>query len=374
MVEGLKRTPLYQEHVKAGAKMVPFAGYEMPVQYRGGIIAEHKAVRERVGLFDVSHMGEFIVRGDRAAEFVNHVTTNDVSKLDPFQAQYGVLCNDQGAALDDCISYRLQGEQRDEYMIVVNASNRAKDYAWIKQFAQRFGVDLVDRSDEIALLALQGPQAQAVLSGIASIELEPIKYYHCAYGEVAGRRALISRTGYTGEDGFELYLEERDAVTVWQALHEEGKNEALGGIGLGARDSLRLEMGYALYGNDLTEDNTPLEAGLGWVVKLDKPDFVGKAALEEQKKAGVRKKLVGFRLSERGFPRHGYEVRVDGEPAGEVTSGTVSPMLDQGIGMAYVASESSKAGTQIQIMVRDKAAAAEIVRPPFYTKGTVRKA
>jgi aminomethyltransferase len=365
----LKRTPLYQKHVDAGAKIVPFAGYEMPVQYRTGILAEHRAVRERAGLFDVSHMGELLVRGARALEFVQYVTTNDASKLELFQAQYSVICNENGTALDDCIVYRLP----DEYMIVVNASNRDKDRDWIMQFAGRYGVDLIDRSDAIALLALQGPRAQEILSRITSENLESIKYYHCAYGTVAGRQAVISRTGYTGEDGFELYVEEADAVPIWDALLAAGAEEALGPVGLGARDSLRLEMGYILYGNDLSENDTPLEAGLGWVTKLDKPDFMGKDALVKQKAAGVRRKLAAFRLAERGFPRHGYELRYNGEPAGEVTSGTVSPQLDVGIGMGYIASEASKSGTRVEVMVRDKATPAEIVKTPFYTKGSVRR-
>ncbi|HSL69522.1 MAG TPA: glycine cleavage system aminomethyltransferase GcvT [Longimicrobiales bacterium] len=369
-MEGLKHTPLHGEHVKAGAKMVPFAGYEMPVQYRAGILAEHRAVRHSAGLFDVSHMGELFVRGGRALDFVQHVTTNDASKLEVGQAQYSVICNEKGAALDDCIVYRFD----DHYMIVVNASNRDQDRDWISQFAGRFGIELSDRSDEIALLALQGPRAQEILARLTKTALDGIKYYHFTTGEVAGSRAIISRTGYTGEDGFELYIDAGDAVTIWRALLEAGTPEALGPIGLGARDSLRLEMGYALYGNDLTEDHTPLEAGLGWVVKLDKPDFVGKTALVLQKEQGVRQKLIGFRMKERGFPRHGYEVRYRGEPAGEVTSGTVSPMLDQGVGMAYVATEAAKVGTQLEIMVRDRSSPAEVVRLPFYTGGSVRKA
>jgi aminomethyltransferase len=365
----LKRTPLYEEHVKAGAKIVPFAGYEMPVQYRSGILAEHRAVRTSAGLFDVSHMGELYVRGKGALDFVQYVTTNDASKLVEGQAQYSVLCNEQGTALDDCIVYRFA----DYYMIVVNASNRDKDRDWIAQFASQFGATLTDRSDDIALLALQGPKAQHILTELTRTPLEAIKYYHFAEGEVAGKKAVISRTGYTGEDGFELYIDANDAVYVWRRVLEAGAADTLGPIGLGARDSLRLEMGYALYGNDLTEDDSPLEAGLGWVVKLDKPDFIGKTALVLQKEQGIRKKLIGFRLKERGFPRHGYEVRLRGEPAGSVTSGTVSPMLDQGIGMAYIASEGSKAGTEIDIMVRDRATPAEVVRPPFYTGGSVRK-
>jgi glycine cleavage system T protein (aminomethyltransferase) len=366
---GLKRTPLYNKHLEAGAKIVPFAGYEMPVQYPTGILAEHRAVRERAGLFDVSHMGEFIVQGGDALGFVNYVTTNDAARLEVGQAQYSVICNEQGGALDDCIVYRFA----DHYMIVVNASNREKDLAWIAGFAPRFGVQLTDRSDDIALLALQGPRAQEILSRISAVPLDAIRYYHFAEGQVAGRAAVISRTGYTGEDGFELYLDAQDAVAVWEAVLAAGAEFMIGPIGLGARDSLRLEMGYILYGNDLSEDHTPLEAGLGWVTKLDKPDFVGKAALAEQKTKGVRQKLVGFRLQERGFPRHGYEVRVNGEPAGEVTSGTVSPMLDQGIALAYVAAESAKPGQKAEIMVRDRAAAAEVVKTPFYSGGSVRR-
>jgi aminomethyltransferase len=370
MATALQRTPLYDEHKNAGAKIVPFAGFEMPVQYPAGILAEHRAVRERAGLFDVSHMGEFFVRGRGALDFVQYVTTNDASRLAVGQAQYSVLCNEQGVALDDCIVYRFA----DHFMIVVNASNRDKDRAWIQQFTGRFGAQLTDRSDDIALIALQGPQSSGVLARLTNTDLDGIRYYHFAEGEVVGKKAVISRTGYTGEDGFELYLDAADAVSVWRALIEAGAPETLGPIGLGARDSLRLEMGYILYGNDLTEANTPLEAGLGWVVKLDKADFVGRGPLAAQKQAGVRKKLIGFKLTEKGFPRHGYVIRQNGEPVGEVSSGTVSPMLDQGIGMGYVATEAAKAGTPLQIMVRDKALAAEVVKTPFYTKGSVRKA
>ena len=242
MAEPLRQTPLHKEHIRAGAKMVPFAGYEMPVQYPSGILAEHRAVRERAGLFDVSHMGELIVRGGRALEFVQHVTTNDASKLQVGQAQYSVLCDEQGAALDDCLVYRFA----DHYMIVVNASNREKDRDWIGQFAGRFQVVLIDQSDQIALIALQGPKAQSILSRVASIDVAPIKYYHFGEGKVGGRKAVISRTGYTGEDGFELYVDAPDATAVWQALIQAGAPELLSPVGLGARDSLRLEMGYIL--------------------------------------------------------------------------------------------------------------------------------
>ena len=368
MSEALRRTPLHAEHGALGAKLVPFAGYEMPVQYPSGITAEHRAVREAAGLFDVSHMGEFEVRGDRALDFVQHVTTNDVSKLSVGQAQYATLLNDGGTMLDDLLVYRFA----DRYMLVVNASNRARDFAWISQFVDRFGVDLRDVSDDVALLALQGPRAEEILRKLTDTDLDTIRYYHFAEGSVDGKPAIISRTGYTGEDGFELYLDNGVAAVVWRRLLEAGREEGLIATGLGARDSLRLEMGYALYGNDLDETRTPLEAGLGWVVKLDKGDFVGRDALVKQKEAGVREKLAGFRLLERGFPRHGYPLQVDGAPAGEVTSGVLSPSLGEGIGMAYLPAAVAKPGTRIELLIRSQAVPAEVVRPPFYKQGTAR--
>ena len=368
-MEELKHTPLWDEHRTAGAKLVSFAGYDMPVQYRSGIIAEHQAVRKFAGLFDVSHMGEIEITGPQALDLVQYVTTNDASRLEYGQAQYSVMCRADGGAIDDCIVYRLP----DRYMIVVNASNRVKDRDWIAHNAQKFDCEVTDRSDEIGLIALQGPRAEKILANITKTDLPAIKYYHFAEGEVAGVKAIISRTGYTGEDGFELYLSAGDAVKVWRKLLEVGAADGLIPAGLGARDSLRLEMGYALYGNDIDEKRTPLEAGLGWVTKLDKGDFVGAEALRKQKEKGVRHKLVGFVLKERGFPRHGYEVRANGQGAGEVTSGTVSPSLDKGVGLAYVATEASKAGTEIQIMVRDKPIAAEVTRAPFYKHGSVKK-
>jgi aminomethyltransferase len=368
-VEDLKRTPLWEEHRAVGAKLVPFAGYDMPVQYRSGIISEHNAVRKFAGLFDVSHMGEIEITGPQALDLVQYVTTNDASKLEYGQAQYSVMCREDGGAIDDCIVYRL----RDRYMIVVNASNRVKDRDWIAHNAQKFDCEATDRSDEIALIALQGPRAEKILKNLTETDLPAIAYYHFDEGEVAGVPSLISRTGYTGEDGFELYLSGEDAVHVWRKLLEVGGADGLVPAGLGARDSLRLEMGYALYGNDIDEKRTPLEAGLGWVTKLDKGDFVGSEALRKLKEKGVRHRLVGFVLNERGFPRHGYEVRADGQGAGEVTSGTVSPSLDKGVGLAYVATEVSKPGTAVEIMVRDKAIPAEITRPPFYKHGTVKK-
>ena len=368
-MEDLKRTPLWDEHRQAGAKLVPFAGYDMPVQYRSGIIAEHQAVRKFAGLFDVSHMGEIDIRGPQALDLVQYVTTNDASKLEYGQAQYSVICREDGGAIDDCIVYRL----KDSYMIVVNASNRVKDRDWISHHAQKFDCEVDDRSDDVALIAIQGPRAEKILAQLTDTNLPGIRYYHFDEGRVADAPAIISRTGYTGEDGFELYLEASRAVQVWRRLLEVGAADGLTPAGLGARDSLRLEMGYALYGNDLDEKRTPLEAGLGWVTKLDKGDFLGADALRTLKEKGVRQKLVGFVLKEKGFPRHGYEVRFDGQGVGEVTSGTVSPSLEHGVGLAYVATEASKVGTPLQIMVRDKPVAAEVQRAPFYKEGTVKK-
>jgi aminomethyltransferase len=369
MQEELKRTPLYQEHLHARAKVIPFAGYYMPVQYPTGIVAEHNAVRNDAGLFDVSHMGEFEVSGERALDFVQYVTTNDASRLQPGQAQYSVLCQEDGTAIDDCLVYRFV----DRFMLVVNASNRDKDYEWIGNFADRFGIQLIDRSDETALIALQGPKAAAILARIMETDLDSIGFYRFVHTRVLDHSAIISRTGYTGEDGFEIYTPNDAAAPIWRRLLEVGAEDGLIPVGLGARDSLRLEMGYILYGNDLDINHTPLEAGLGWVVKLDKPEFIGRDALLRQKQEGIRDKLVGFTMLERGFPRHGYEVRADGEPVGTVTSGLLSPSMDQGVGMAYVAAEVSKPDTAIEVVIRDRPLAARITRPPFYKKGSIRR-
>jgi len=365
----LQRTPLHGEHLRLNAKMVPFAGYEMPVQYPSGITAEHNAVRTAAGLFDVSHMGEFFVRGAQALEFVQHVTTNDVSRLAVGQAQYSTTVNEQGMLIDDLLVYRFA----DHYMLVVNGANREKDWVWASRHAAEFDVELTDRSDEIALLALQGPKAPGILAKLTDTDLDAIRYYHFAEGTVSGARAIISRTGYTGEDGFELYVDAADAAAIWRALLEAGAGGGLIATGLGSRDSLRLEMGMALYGNDLDENHTPLEAGLAWVTKLDKGDFVGREALKAQKEAGVTRRLVGFRLKERAFPRPHYPVSIDGKVVGEVTSGTLSPTLGEGIGMAYVPVDASKAGSEIGIVIRDRVVPAEVVKPPFHTKGSVKR-
>jgi aminomethyltransferase len=364
----LKRTPLYREHVAAKAKLVPFAGWEMPVHYPAGITAEHQAVRRAAGLFDVSHMGEFELTGTGALDLIQHVTTNDASKLEVGQAQYSTLTQKDGSVLDDLLVYRLE----DRWMLVVNASNRARDFDWIRRHASEFDAQLADRTEEIALLALQGPRAESILAPFCDVDLAPLRYYWSTPARVTGHDAIVSRTGYTGEDGFEIYLSAEHAAGLWRTLLEGGKDDGLIPAGLGARDSLRLEMGYALYGNDIDERRTPLEAGLGWVVKLGKGSFVGREALNRQKEGGIVQKLAGFELLERGFPRPGYAVLVDGEPAGEVTSGVLSPSLGVGIGMAYLPVEAAKPGTRIDIVIRDKRVPAEVVRPPFYEGGSVR--
>lgn len=361
------RTPLHGEHVALGGKMVPFAGFSMPVQYPTGITAEHQAVRTAAGLFDVSHMGELEVRGPGARDFVQRVTTNDVDRLEVGQAQYSTLLNDDGKILDDLLVYRFH----DRYMLVVNASNREKDLAWISRFAHDHEIELDDRSDAISLLALQGPKAEAILDRLTDHDLPSILYYRFSEGEVAGRPAVISRTGYTGEDGFELYVDAADAASLWRALLEAGSPEGLIPAGLGARDSLRLEMGFALYGNDLDEEHTPLEAGLGWVVKMGKGDFVGRDALARQKEAGIQRRLAGFRLLERGFPRRGYAIRSESGD-GAVTSGVSSPSTGDGIGLGYMPVDVARPGSRIEVVIRDRPVPAEVVRPPFYTEGTAR--
>jgi len=360
----LKRTPLYDVHVGLGAKIVPFAGFEMPVQYPSGITAEHKAVRERCGLFDVSHMGEFLIRGPGAVDFVNYVTTNDVAALAVGQAHYSTILNERGTIEDDCLVYRFA----DRIMMVVNASNVDKDFAHISRHRARFDCTLEDISDSIALLALQGPEALRILQPLTDTDLSTIKYYHFAEGRVAGvRDIVISRTGYTGEDGFELYFNGSNAVKVWQGLTAGGDVTP---AGLGCRDSLRLEMGMALYGNDIDDTTTPLEANLAWLVKLKKGEFVGREALAAQKEKGIPRKLVGFTTAERAFPRHGYPVFYQGQPSGQVCSGTMSPSLSVPIGMCYLPTAGAGEGTAFEIEIRGKRVPATVQKPPFYKKGS----
>ena len=362
----LKRTAFYDIHVALGAKIVPFAGYEMPVQYPSGITAEHNAVRQKCGLFDVSHMGEFLVTGPQAMEFVNYVTTNNVASLIIGQVQYSGILNDRGTFEDDCLVYRFA----DHIMMVVNASNKDKDFAHISKQLSKFDVKLEDISENISLLAIQGPEAQKILQPLTNIALDPIKYYHFEVGTFAGcPDIIVSRTGYTGEDGFELYFDQRHSVTIWNALMATGQ---ITPTGLGCRDSLRLEMGMALYGNDIDDTTTPWEANLGWLVKMKKGDFTGRAALEAQKAAGVPRKLVGFTVADRAFPRHGYPVFVNGAPSGEVRSGTMSPSCGTAIGTAYVPTAHATVGNAIELDIRGKRVTATIVELPFYKNASHR--
>lgn len=358
----LKRTPFHHIHERLGAKIVPFAGYEMPVQYPTGITAEHRAVRERAGLFDVSHMGEFIVRGPEAVHFVDHVTTNDVASLAVGQIQYSAILNERGMFEDDCLVYRFA----DRVMIVVNASNAGKDLVHISRFLERFDCTLDDVSDRIALLALQGPEAARVLGRLTDVDLDAITYYHFAEATVAGvPDVIVSRTGYTGEDGFELYFDGAHAEEMWNALTAD---PAVVPAGLGSRDSLRLEMGMALYGNDIDDTVTPYEAGLGWIVKLKKGDFVGREALAAQKARGIERRLVGFTSGERAFPRPGYPVYVDGAACGAVRSGTMSPTLGTAIGTCYLPVAAATEGTEFEIEIRGKRILARVVKTPFYRR------
>lgn len=368
MADGLKRTPLFEIHKDLGGKVVPFAGWEMPVQYAAGIMAEHRAVRTDAGIFDVSHMGEIEVTGPDRNAFVNRMTTNDVGALRSSEVQYSAILSPEGTFLDDCTVYRFD----DKIMIVVNASNT--DRVWEHLVAHKGGANirLKNISDDVGLLALQGPRAEALLQPNTPTPLPGVTYYHFTSGEVAGCGCFISRTGYTGEDGFELYCRWKDTVTLWQALTGPGK--ALP-IGLGARDSLRLEMGYALYGHEIDENCTPLEANLGWIVKLDKgAPFIGADALRRQKQHGVTRKLVGFTLAGKAFPRQGYNVFYQDRQVDVVRSGTVSPSLGTAIGTTYLPAEGAKTGTKFEVECRGEKVEAEVVKLPFYKQGSVRKA
>jgi aminomethyltransferase len=362
-MENLKKTALYEKHLALGAKMVPFAGYEMPVQY-AGVSHEHHVVRQKVGMFDVSHMGEFWVEGSEATAFLNSVTSNDVAKLTPGKIQYSCLPNATGGIVDDLLVYCAS---ETKYMLVVNASNMAKDWAWLQQFAPKFDVAMSDASDATALMAVQGPRAVAALQSLTDLDLAGMTYYTFGVGTFAGvPNVLVSATGYTGAGGFEIYVPNEHAAKVWDAIMAAGAAEGLEPIGLGARDTLRLEMGFCLYGNDIDDETSPIEAGLGWITKFTK-EFTNSAALKAQKEQGVARKLVGFKLIDRGVPRHGYPV-VDesGQPVGVVTSGTMAPSLNEAIGMAYVPTNSAAPGQTIWVEVRGKALKAEVVSLPFY--------
>ncbi len=362
----LKRTPLYAEHKALGARLVEFSGWEMPVQY-SSIIDEHNAVRTHAGLFDVSHMGEFKASGADALAFLQYLVPNDVSKLASGQALYTQLCKPDAGVIDDLLIYHLSD---DDYMLVVNAGNIDTDYAWVEQQSKNFpNLQLANQSDTTALLALQGPLAQSILQSLTEVDLASIGYYHFEAGLVDGVNCIISRTGYTGEDGFELYFAPVDAPKLWNDLLAAGKPQGLLPAGLGARDTLRLEAGYCLYGHELNEQTNPLEAGLGWTVKLNKgSDFIGHAALVQIKEQGVERKLIGVEMIERGVCRSEYVIYDNEHPIGSLTSGAPSPTLHKNIGMGYVVAAHAKIGEEVAIDIRGKKVAARIVALPFYKR------
>ena len=361
----LKRTPLFTQHQQANARLVPFAGWEMPVEY-SGLSAEHLAVRSRAGVFDVSHMGEVEIAGADALAAVQRITSNDASKLKVGQIHYSGLMTPKGTFVDDLLVYKMAD---DHFLMVVNASNAEKDFAWIRQQIAGVGDAVaVDTSSRYALIAIQGPQARATLQGLTGVDLSAIKYYWFATGEVAGVMATISRTGYTGEDGFEVFVPPQSAPRVWQALLDAGRPYDVIPAGLGARDTLRLEAAMRLYGNDIDDTTSVLEADLGWIVGWNKPDFLGRDVLVEQKERGVSRKLVGFEMLERGIARHGYPVYVDGRAAGHVTSGTQTPFVKKAIGMAYVPADAAEPGREFEIEIRDRRLRAAVVALPFYKR------
>ncbi|WP_027380708.1 glycine cleavage system aminomethyltransferase GcvT [Chryseobacterium daeguense] len=360
----LKKTAFNAMHHALGGKMVEYAGYEMPVQYKG-VTHEHEMVRRGIGVFDVSHMGEISIQGKGSLELIQKITSNDVSKLYPGKVQYSCMPNDIGALIDDLLVYKIS---KNDYLLVVNASNIQKDLDWIKRH-NSFGAEVTNISDSVSLLAVQGPKSVKVLQGLTDINLRDMESYTFTIGEFAHiPNALISATGYTGESGFEIYVENKYAAHLWEAIFDAGKDEGIEPIGLAARDTLRLEMGYCLYGNDINDSTSPLEAGLGWITKFTK-DFIYSGFLKIQKDKGVTKKLVGFEIEEKGIPRHGYEIwDHHHQIIGTVTSGTLSPTLKKGIGMGYISVENAKPGTEVFINIRNKPVKAVIVKIPFIKK------
>jgi len=361
----VRHTPLHGVHKGMGARLVPFAGWEMPVQY-SGILAEHRAVRGQVGLFDVSHMGEFLVEGAGAEAFLQRLTSNDVSNLAVGQAQYTVACTETGGIVDDLLIYKRAG---DRYLVCVNAGRLDADWDW---FSGHHSADaqcsLVNASDDYAQLAIQGPRALDVVQRMTTENLSEVPTYRFVEGVAGGLPCIIARTGYTGEDGFELFVDASGAEALWDAVMEAGQPDGILPIGLGARDTLRLEMKYCLYGNDITMETTPLEARLGWITKLDKGNFIGRDALVKQKEEGIPRGLVGFVLKDRGIARHGYRVLVDGEPSGVVTSGAMSPSLGTAIGLCYLPRGRTRAGNSFEVEIRGRLVPAEVVKTPFFKR------
>lgn len=360
-----KKTKFYDIHKKLNAKIVDFAGYQMPVQY-SSIIEEHKIIRNSVGVFDVSHMGEIFVRGKGALDFVQHLTTNDASKLIPGRVQYSAMCYEDGGIVDDLLVYKISDE---EYMLVVNASNKDKDFEWMNK-NNKFDAQLVDESDEYSLLAVQGPDSMKVLQKLTDADISTLEYYYFLNTQVAGVDMIFSRTGYTGELGYELYFkgDETVAEKIWNSVFEAGEEFGIKPTGLGARDSLRLEMGYCLYGNDIDQTTNPLEAGLGWITKLKKENFIAKDVLVKVKEEGLKRKLVPMQTDEKAFPRHGYDIVADGKKIGYITSGTVSPILNKAIALGYVDSEYASEGKVVSFLIREKEIPATVVKLPFVVK------
>ena len=358
----MKNTALSNIHEQLGAKMVPFAGYNMPVSYEG-VNAEHETVRNGVGVFDVSHMGEFLITGPKALDLIQKVTSNDASKMVDGQAQYSCLPNENGGIVDDLIVYKIEDEK---WLLVVNASNIEKDWDWISKY-NTMGAEMRNISEDYSLLAIQGPKAIEAMQSLTSEDLSAIKFYTFKVADFAGiEHVIISATGYTGSGGFEIYCKNNEVEQVWNKVMEAGKEFGIKPIGLAARDTLRLEMGFCLYGNDINDTTSPLEAGLGWITKFTK-DFTNSENLKKEKDEGVKRKLIGFELTERGIPRHDYEiVDKDGKNIGIVTSGTMAPSLNKGIGLGYVTTENSNPGTEIFIQIRNKPVAATVVKTPFY--------
>lgn len=360
----LKRTPLYEAHVKAGAKLVEFGGWEMPVQYTG-IIEEHKACRSAAGIFDVSHMGEIDVKGADALKFVNKLITNDAVKMQIKQCLYSPMCYENGGAVDDLLVYKMADNH---YYIIVNASNTDKDFEWFQRNVGEMDVQLANISSQTAQIAVQGPKAEAILQRLTDLDLAAIKYYWFDYGKVDGVDAIVSRTGYTGEDGFEVYVKAEAAMGIWDKIVDAGKGDGLVPVGLGARDTLRLEARLPLYGHELSADINPLEACLGIFVKLDKDDFNGKDALAEQKEDGLQRKVVGFEMVGRGIPRNDYPIKKDGRLIGWVTSGSFAPALNKNIGLAIVETEYSAIDSEFDVEIRGKGIAAKVIKTPFYVR------
>src|SRR6056297_42415 len=354
------KTPFYEKHRQLNAKIVDFAGYRMPVSYPGGINHEHETVRNNAGVFDVSHMGEFMVDGKNAEAFLQNITINDVSTLNDGQAQYSAMCYPDGGIVDDLIVYRFNAEK---YMMVVNASNLEKDFQWAESHLMSY-VCLENISWDTALLAVQGPKSIKTLQKLTDTDLKNIDFYHFVEGDMAGAHMIISRTGYTGELGFELYHNPKDSEELWNAVFEAGAEFGIEAAGLGARDTLRMEMKYALYGNDIDQSTNPIEAGLSWITKIDKGDFIGRDALLAVKTEKPSRRLIAFKMTGRGIPRQGYDIMIDDEIVGSVTSGTLSPTLKTGIGLGYVKRGHTKRGTEISIKIRNRQIPARIVKPP----------